>query len=267
MIKSIEPFSELTGISVTIDSTGQMHLTLSKSLDQSTGLDASKPLVDSALFDSSTRLLCFDLVELSGQKNRLERIQKNSKAVLSRPEYSCDFVAIITSNTASYVSDKLSKIFGNPVISDESLHPKLTQKPLKNLPWPAKDEFNLMDRLDTLDLFEWMGLTLNPEIEIENRSIDEEEFFKTDTCKFISLEGQLLPPLDDHLSALSTSSTRFLISLKSCRGIPPSVVLNNERLKHFNEKKFDPTACTADQSSLVIFKTPLQYISFRLNIA
>ena len=261
-IKSIQPFSELTGISVTIEATGSMLLTLSSSLNQSTGLDASKILVDSAIFDSSTRLLQFDLKTLQSGSGRLERIQKNSVKVLSRPEYSCEFVAIVDS---SFSVTQLSEILNCPVTLDNSLRPKLTKKPLKTLSWPVKDEFDLKDQNELLELFDWIGFALNPELK---GFTDDTDYFITDTCSFLCLEGVLLPPIFIYslLSRLSASSSRLVASLKCCKGIPPSFDLNNNRLKHFNEKKFDPTVCTADQGALAIFQSPLQSITFRLNI-
>lgn len=268
LIKSLEPLNEITGISVTIDGEeGKMLLALSKSIDQSTGLDASKLLVDSAKFDSSTSLLEFNLFELLGQKKRLQRIQGNSAKVLARPEYSCDFVAVFqaTGKPAEFIQ-KLSTLLGTTVAIDDSLRPKLTQQIVKNLPWPLKDEINLMNRPETLEIFDWIGYTLNPDY---NYKADSEDFFSLDSCKFVSLTGPLLPPklIYEALNHLTESSTRLVASLKCCQGIPPSFGLNLERLKHFNEKKFDPTACTADQSALALLKTPLQSVIFRLNIA
>lgn len=248
---------------MTLDLESNLLLTLSKSLDQSTGLDASKPLVDSVFFDSFTRLLNFNLKELAGQKNRLERIQKNS-SLLQRKEYSCDFVAVIESSKFSHLKTLLSKLDINISVSES---PKITETSLESLPWPIKDEFDLKDQAEILNLFDWIGSSLRPGC-FKNTLVDEEEFFITDTCKYFSIEGSLLPHiLNGHLSALTTSSTRLIFSLKVCQKIPPPFDLNTKRLKHFNEKKFDPSACTADQMALTVFKSPSQIISFKLNTA
>lgn len=263
LLKSIEPYSQLTDMTVTIDSQGQMLLTLSRSLDQSTGLDASVPLIDSAVFDSSTRLLQFNLPELLTQKKKLERIQRNSAAVLDRLEYSCEFVAVIDSKVnSSFINNSLSKLFGSPVSIDTSLNPKLTAIPSKSVYWPINEKINLSDRLEVLDRFDWIGQVLNPNFP-QNFASDETELI--DNFTFFSLEGPILFPLTDLIPQLLSSSTRLLVSLKACQKIPPSYNLNSHRLKHFNEKKFDPTACTADQSGLVIFKSAHQTITFTLN--
>lgn len=263
LIKSIAPFNEITAISLTIDLDSNLLLTLSKSLDQSTGLDASKPLVDSAHFDSSTRLLQFNLEELKDQKNRLERIQKNV-AVLKSKEYACDFVAVIETRKQSFIIESLSKL-GISAVIDESLRPKIIGNLVKTLPWPIKDEFDLKESNETLDLFEWIGLSLKYPKNSESFSYGSSEFQMIENLKHFSIEGQLLPSLKNHLAHLATSSTRLIFSLKVCQKIPPPFDLNSQRLKHFNERKFDGTACTADQMALSVFKSPLQTLTFKLN--
>ena len=260
LIKSLGPLNEITGISLTIDLESNLLLSLSKSLDQSTGLDASKPLVDSAKFDSSTRLLQFNLKELVGQKKRLERIQNNS-LLFERKEYSCDFVAVIETSKYSQLLESFSKLEIAAVI-DESLKPKISQTPLKSFPWPIKDDFDLKDQTEILNLFEWIGLALRPQ---NYKTVaDSDEYFLTDTCKSFTIEGQILPHFN-HLLSLTKSSTRLIFSLKVCQKIPPPFELNLNRLKHFNERKFDSNVCTADQMALTVFKSPLQTLSFRLN--
>lgn len=262
LIKSIEPFSELSGISMTLDCDGEMLLTLSKSLDQASGLDASKQLVDSVNFDSSTRLLQFNLHDLAKQKNRLERIQKNSQAALSRPQYSCDFVAMVETVTIPQYIESLGKMNINASF-DDSLRPKLIEKNLSPIPWPVKDEFSLKDNPELLDLFDWIGIALSPDS--YKPVTDETEYFKAENCKYLTLEGPLLPSLLETISALSATSTRLILSLKCCKAIPPPFELNLHRLKHFNERKFDATTCTADQMAMTLFKSPSGILSFRLN--
>ena len=135
------------------------------------------------------------------------------------------------------------------------------------MPWPIKDEFCLKDQSEILNLFDWIGTSLRPQVYKNNFSNDEEDFFITNTCKYFSIEGSLLPPLKNALALLFSSSTRLIASLKVCQKIPPPFDLNTKRLKHFNEKKFDSSACTADQMALTIFKSPSQTISFKLNTA
>lgn len=259
-IKSIKPFSELSSMSMTLQCDGEMLLTLSKSLDQSSGLDASKELVDSEFFDSSTRLLKFNILELSKQKNRLERIQRNSQSFLSRPEYSCDFISMIQVSKVSHVINSLSKMDIKASI-DDSLNPKLIEKNLETTSWPIKEEIDLKDNFEILDLFEWIAITLCPDY---LKSVDDSDFCKIDNLKYLSLEGPLLP-LSILDTILSASSNRFILNLKSCQRIPPPFDLNLQRLKHFNSKKFDDSACTADQMSLTIFKSANQTLSFRIN--
>lgn len=267
IMKSIETFSELSGMSLTISEESELLLTLSRSLDQSTGLDASKELVDSAVFDSSNRLLKFDLIELSTQKKRLERIQRNSRA-LSRPEYSCEFVAIVEMAHVPSFMDTLSKLKINLVTQDDSLRPKVIIKSIETFYWPVNEEFDVKDRHEILDLLDWIGVSLN----LKNSDILSKIYldcFKVGNCmKYICIEGSLLPSshLLKRLQSLLTSSTRTIFSLKLCKGIPPAFELNALRLKQFNERKFDPTACTADQQALTIFKSPSQTLSLRLNI-
>jgi hypothetical protein len=247
---------------LTLDFEGNLLLTLSKSLDQSTGLDASKPLVDSVFFDSSARLLNFNLKELLGQKKRLERIQKNS-SLLQLKEYSCDFVAVIETTKYSQLQNFLAKLGLNLLITEA---PKIIETSLESLPWPIKDEFDLKDQNEILNLFNWIGSSLIcPKNYKRIDEIDEDDFFITDTCKYFSIEGHLLPPISKHLLNLFTSSTRLIFSSKVCQKIPPPFHLNLKRLKHFNEKKFDSSSCSADQMALILFKSPSQTISFKLN--
>lgn len=263
-MKSLAPFSDLSGISMTLNEAGEMLLTLSKSLDEASGLDASKQLVDSAHFDSSTRLLNFNLHELAGQTKRLERIQRNCLSALSRPEYACHFMTLVLNTSASQIIESLDKLMGIKALIDDTLRPKLIEKPLNSsIPWPLKDEFELKDNNpELLDLFDWIGSTLRCH---KTEAFNEPDYFKTENCKYLSLEGPLLPPLFDTLTTLSTSSTRLVASLKCCKNIPPPFDLNLQRLQHFNERKFDATACTADQMALCLFKSPTQTLSFRLN--
>ena len=258
LIKSIEPFSELTSLSLTIDLESRLSLTLSRSLDQSSGLDASKLLVDSAVFDSSTRSLQFNLVELAAQKNRLERIQNNSKSTLSRPEYSCDFVAVLETSKSTDAL-KIFETLGIKAVIDDSLRPPVTESSLKNFPWFT--EINLDDSASIHDLFNWIGASVKSikyDFNSERSLID---------CKLMSIEAPLLPfkLISDLLNHLTASSTHLISSSKVCQRIPPSIELNAQRLKQFNEKKFDPTACTADQRALIIYKAPSGIVSFQLN--
>ena len=256
-------------MSLTISENSELLLTLSRSLDQSTGLDASKELVDSAVFDSSTRLLKFDLIELSTQKKRLARIQRNSQAALSRPEYSCEFVAVIELAHVPVFMETLSKLGINLVTQDaDSVRPKVNVMSIETFYWPVYEEFDVKDRHEILDLVDWIGLSLNHNNSdiLSKISLD---CFKVGNCmKYMCIEGSLLPSshLLDRLKNLLTSSTRTIFSLKLCQGIPPDFDLYALRLKQFNECKFDPSACTADQQALTIFKSPNQTISLRLNI-
>jgi len=249
---------------LSIDLESNLLLTLSKSLDQSTGLEASKPLVDSIFFDSSTRLLKFNLKELKGQTNRLERIRNNS-ILLQRKEYSCDFVAVIEITKYSQLFASLAKL-DIKLLIDESTKISQIQMPLESFPWPLKDEFDLKDQNEILSLFDWIGSSLRPQI--YKSKPEDEEFFLTETCKSFTIEGFLLPLTSafiKNLLKLASSSTRLIFSLKVCKKIPPPFDLNLKRLKHFNERKFDSSVCTADQMALTIFKSPSQMISFKLN--
>ena len=249
---------------MSIDLESNLLLTLSKSLDQSTGLEASKPLVDSIFFDSSTRLLKFNLKELEGQKNRLERIRKNS-ILLQGKEYSCDFVGVIEITKYSQLFASLAKL-DIKLLIDESTKISKIQMSLESFTWPIKDEFDLKDQNEILSLFDWIGSSLRPQIyKSKDKNADEEEFLITDTCKSFTIEGFLLPAFIQNLLKLSSSSTRLIFSLKVCKKIPPPFDLNLKRLKHFNERKFDSSVCTADQMALTIFKSPSQMISFKLN--
>lgn len=264
LIKSLNSFSELSAISLTISLDGEMLLTLSKSLDQASGLDASKPVVDSAIFDSSTRLLRFDLKEISKQKNRLERIQSNSKAALSKAEYSCEFLAVVESSTFISVAEEF-KSFGIDVIIDQSLRPKIVSKALKKTSWPVKDEFDIRDNDEIMEHFEWIGQALlKPDKRIEN--LEDNHILLYD-CLYLSIEGPLLPPIlqSNLIPTTFSSSMRLLVSLKCCQKNPPPFELNLNRLKHFNDRKFDPSACSADQMALVLFKSPMQTLTFRIN--
>lgn len=262
LIKSTEPFSDLTSFSLTIDLEGQLLLTLSRSLDQLSGLEASKPLVDSALFDSSTRLLHFNLKELAEQKNRLERIQKNSRSTLGRPEYSCEFVAVLEASKSSETLKMLEKL-GITVNVDETLRPSVSESSLKNLPW--FNEINFEDSNDLHHLFNWIGRSLKS---VDCDPMDDSELI-IPACKHLSIEAPLLPFqfVYELLNRFSSSSSRLILSLKVCQRIPPPFELNSQRLKHFNERKFDATVCTADQRALIIYKSPEKTISFQLNAA
>ena len=258
LVKSIQPFSDLTSFSLTIDLQSELLLTLSRSLDQSSGLDASKPLVDSAVFDSSTRLIRFDLKELASQKNRLERIQKNSKAALSRPEYSCEFISILDSSKSAETT-KMFERLGIKVKVDESLRPRVNEISLNNFNWFGEINFNDSNNLH--DLFNWIGSSFKS----KNYPTDSES--KMQNCKHYSIEAPLIPFkfISNLLTSISSTSGHLIVSLKVCQRIPPSFELNSQRLKQFNERKFDVTACTADQRAFVVFTTPQETISFQLN--
>ena len=245
-----------------------MLFTLSRSLDQATGLDASTVLVDSANFDSSTRLLKFNLFELSNEKKRLERIQRNCQNVLSKMEYSCEYSAVIEPSASSELISSLGKL-GFSVSIDNNLRPKVTTKDLKSFNWPVKDEFDLKEDVHEIEpLFHWIGVALKPDSYDQTSFDNDEDFFKVDdTLKYFSIEAPLIPfsLISPIINNLSVASTRLILSLNCCKLIPPNFLLNSQRSKHFNERKFDPSACTADQRALALFKTPLQTLSFRLN--
>lgn len=274
-IKSLGPFSEMTGISLTIDTDGKMLLCLSRSLDLATGLDASVQLVDSAVFDSSTRLLQFNLLQFKEKDKGLQRIRKIGGAVLSKPEYACEFVASFSLSSTDHQKfiNSLSKaLTDTPITSDESLRPRISVKQHNNpFPWPIKDEFSLLkpDRQELLDLFHWIGCTNfhSQESLMQQFIADDWGYQKIADLRFVCVEAPLLPfkLVSEALTTLISSSTRLVASFKECTGIPPPFELNKQRLKHFNERKFDHSTATADQSALIIFKSPLQTLSFKLN--
>lgn len=254
LIKSTQPFSELTSISLTLDLKSELLLTLSRSLDQSSGLEASKPIVDSFVFDSSARLLQFDLKELVKHKKHLERIQRNSADKLGRSEYSCEFLGVLDS---SKLSETL-KLFQNIGISaelDNSSRPSVRETLLENFSWMTTDTQNY------LELFDWIGYSLK--LLNNNSSFDS---FSKEECKHFSIEAALIPfhVISDLLNHLANTSSHLLVSLKVCPKIPPPFHLNLNRLKHFSEKKFDLTLCTCDQRALIYYKLS-ETVSFQLN--
>lgn len=263
-----------------------MNVTMSRSLDQSSGLDASHEIVDSANFDSSSRLLSFNLPELSKQKKKLERIQRLSSSVLCRPEYSCEYFAVVsTSNLGEFV-----ELFQNnlkvPVAFDDSLRPKMVKLNVPTCLWPKEEIIELSNPSRLMEIFEWIGMCLkvksdsslspsNQKHELQCLSVFN-NFYRNSTdfvelkssLTFLSISCPILPlQLYSNLINFIQNQNKntAVASLKCCEKIPPSVELNSIRSKHFNKKKFDPTACTADQSALALYISKTQIISFRLN--
>lgn len=269
LLRSLATYSPLSAIACSIDATGHMLLTLSRSLDQATGLDASQEIIDSAHHDASTRLLAFNLVQLASTPARLERIRVNSR-VLARKEHAVELVMAVETAHMAEIIDTLRS--GDIVaLRDESLRPRLVMKQLVDVAWPSLATPPVEDEYAVLEVFEWIGRALKTTpsgelMALRRPFLATEEQIVLPHATFMSIEGPILPPsVWTSIAALVEAHPRLVLAGRVCKTLPPDATLNAQRAKHHRPRRCDPTVATADQSAFALWLTGGTGLSFRIN--
>jgi hypothetical protein len=263
---SIRSISGTPHISFAISQNGSLSLALSRDLDQCTGLDASKQLYDSAVFDASTRLLGINLTELPKLKGKLERIQRNVQR-LSEPKWLLNCVAVCSKEGADAVRQSLTAAGCKlttpirPFVPSTSALPGAFAIP-SDIDWSNKDEL--------WEYLEWCSWALC--LRGATPADPPKSARWTPSCAsmqtapdMVALEvhSALLPPI-------SLGANFFLASGRVARASPPSLALNAQREAHFRPKNFDPTVSTADDQAFLLTRHSPQgkastIVSFKLN--
>jgi hypothetical protein len=242
-LRSVSAFSEQGEFSVLLDFKGNLSLTMSQRVYESTGLDAAQVIVDSVHFSSTTRLLSFDLLKLSNETGHLKRIRERSAALASQV-FSCEFVALSKS--------RLDKILGVS-ITEEPL-PKLKSLSIDVFGW-SEDHLEVPNLQEKV---EWMSLAVRKPTSNANGIAG---------MALYSLEGIILPSflVSQIIEKSLPQATHLILSARIPVLIPPHPHLNKLREVHFSASKYDPTTATADQQGFFILKSPSECSLFTLN--
>lgn len=241
-LRSISTFSEQSELSLSLDFKGNLQMTMSKRLYESSGLDAAQVIVDSVHFSSTARLLSFNLVKLSNEAGHLKRIRERCER-LAKPLFSCEFVVLC--------KGRLGSIFDSPVV--EQPLPNFQSYRLETRAWFDKEDASLQEKL------EWMSLAVRTTLDGERSDFSG--------LSILKLEGPLLPSclITQIIDCILPQASHLIVAAKVPYRIPPHPHLNKLRAAHFNPRKFDPTVATADQQGFFIVKSPSEASVYTLN--